>query len=125
MSTNRTPHEAAEMTWLFQWIGYASAVHPELWLAFHIPNEGLRDPRTGHNLKIQGMRPGVPDIMLPVARGIYHGLFIELKRKKYGRVSEEQAIWIDRLNRVGYRAVVCAGWEAAKGEILRYLGAES
>ena len=125
MSTNRTPTESAEQTWLFQWIAYAQGAHPELRLCFHIPNEGRRDPRTGHNLKVHGMRPGVPDIMLPVARGIYHGLFIELKRRKYGRVSEEQAVWIDRLNRVGYRAVVCAGWEAARDEILRYLGADA
>jgi hypothetical protein len=67
------------------------------------------------------MKPGVPDIFMPCARGVYHGLFIELKRQKYSRTSEEQAVWIDRLNRLGYRAVICKGWEAAKAEIVAYL----
>ena len=113
--------EAQEQRALFQWIAHNTWKWPELRLCFHIPNEGLRNPRTGQRLKEQGMKPGVPDIFLPCARGVYHGLFIELKRQKYSRVSEEQAVWIDRLNRLGYRAVICKGWEAAKAEIVAYL----
>lgn len=118
---NWTPKEADEQTALFRWAAYAAGKYPQLRLMFHIPNEGLRNPRTGQRLKEQGMKPGVPDIFLPCARGVYHGLFIELKRQKYSRVSEDQAVWIDRLNRLGYRAVICKGWEAAKAEIVAYL----
>ena len=118
---NRVPREAEEQTSLFRWAAYAAGKYPQLRLMIHIPNGGSRDPREAHNLKLQGVKPGVPDIFLPCARGIYHGLFIELKRQKYGRVSEEQAVWIDRLNRLGYRAVICKGWEAARQEIESYL----
>lgn len=34
---------------------------------------------------------GVPDIFLPAPRGGYAGLFIEMKRRKNGRVSIDQA----------------------------------
>mgnify|MGYP004433785991 CR=1 FL=1 len=38
-----------------------------------------RDARTAANLKRQGVKAGVPDLHLPVARGGYNGLYIELK----------------------------------------------
>lgn len=113
--------EAQEQRALFQWIAYNAGKWPELRLCFHVPNGGSRNPLEAHNLKLQGVRPGVPDIMLPVPRGGFHGLFIELKRCKGGRVSEDQQIWIDRLNRLGYRAVICRGWDAARAEIELYL----
>ena len=66
---------------------------------------------------------GVPDLFLAVARGQYHGLFIELKRRKGGKVSLEQTQWLNELTIQGYLAVVSYGWDEAKGTILRYLGA--
>lgn len=119
---NDTPHESAEQTALFKWAAYSAGRYPELRLMHAIPNGGSRDPREARNLKAQGVKAGVPDICLPVPRGGYHGLYIELKRRKGGRLSEEQAVWIDRLNRLGYRAVVCRGWDAARAEIEAYLG---
>lgn len=115
------PTEAQEQKALFEWIAYNIWKWPELRLCYHIPNGGSRDPREAHNLKLQGVKPGVPDICLPVPRGPYHGLYIELKRQKGGRLSEDQKAWLNRLNRVGYRAVVCNGFEAARDEILDYL----
>lgn len=120
---NNTPYESAEQAALFKWAHMARGKHPELRLLFHIPNEGKRDPWTGHRLLELGLRPGVPDICLPVPRGGYHGLFIELKRRKGGTVSEDQREWIDALTRQGYRAVVCRGWDAARAEIELYLRA--
>jgi len=61
------------------------------------------------------------DICLPVARGKYHGLYIELKRRKGGRVSYEQRDWLVRPNEQGYYAVVCKGFEAAKKTIEDYM----
>jgi hypothetical protein len=49
------------------------------------------------------------------------GLFIEMKRQKGGRISEEQSRWIAELNKSGYRAVVAYGFEDAKQIILNYL----
>lgn len=55
----------------------------------------------------EGMEKGFPDTFLPIPRGGYHGLWIELKAP--GRLSglrEEQEEKIDFLNSVGYYAVV-------------------
>lgn len=80
--------------------------------------------------KKMGMSRGYPDVSLPVPRGEYHGLFIELKALPYinaegkkivPKVSVEQAYWIDALNKQGYCAFICQGFEAAKKTILRYL----
>lgn len=119
--TNVTPYESAEQAALFKWAHMARGKYPELRMLFHIPNGGSRDPREAHNLKLQGVQPGVPDLFLPVPRGGYHGLFVELKRSKGGTVSEDQKVWIDRLNHLGFRAVVCRGWDAARAEIELYL----
>lgn len=113
--------EAQEQKLLFQWAAYSRGTYPELEMLFHIPNGGSRNKIEAHNLKLQGVKPGVPDLMLPVPRGGYHGLFIELKRTKGGRASEEQRAWIRSLKRLGYEAVICRGWEEAAETIKGYL----
>lgn len=117
------PTEADEQAALFRWAAYSLGKYPELELMYHIPNEGKRTSITGSRMKAQGMRRGVPDICLPVPNVLHTALYIELKRAKGGRVSDEQRGWISALNRVGCRAVVCHGWNEAREEIERYLGA--
>lgn len=117
----RAPTEAQEQRVIFQWAGMMAGRHPELVLLHHIPNGGSRDPREARNLRLQGVKPGVPDICLPVARKGYHGLYIELKRRQGGRASEEQRQWINALNENGYLAWVCQGAEDAIDLITEYL----
>jgi len=115
------PTEAQEQRILFQWINFNKTMHPELGLCFHIPNGGSRNTLEAHNLKQQGVKAGVPDICLPVARGPYHGLYIELKRVRNGKLSNDQRRWLGDLTKQGYRAVMCRGWEEARKEIEAYL----
>ena len=115
--------EAQDQEALFRWAAYSRPKDPELALLYHVPNGGGRNPIEAAHLKAQGVKPGVPDICLPVPVGRYAALYIELKRKKGGRVSDEQRGWIEALNRAGNRAVVCRGWDEAREEIVRYLGA--
>lgn len=72
-------------------------------------------------LKREGLREGVSDIQLPVKRGQYGSLFIELKRRKGGRVSDEQREWIDLMWELGNAAYICYGWEEAAKVIEEYL----
>lgn len=116
--------EAQEQQALFRWLEIKSRKHPELGLCFAIPNGGRRDRIEARHLKEQGVKPGVPDLFLPVARGLWHGLFIELKRQKGGRVSEAQRRWIADLERQGYRAEVACGWQEAAQIIEIYLQGE-
>ena len=115
------PYEADEQKAIFEWIGYSIGRFPELKLCMHIPNGGYRNPREAHNLRLQGVKSGVPDLFLPVAKRGYHGLFIELKRKKGGRLSEDQKQWLDDLFEQGYLAVRCDGADEAIGMLERYL----
>lgn len=118
---NRCPEESTEQTLLFQWAEYQSGKYPELSLMYHIPNGGSRNKAEAGRLKAQGVKPGLPDICLPVARGKYHGLYIELKRVTGGRTSKDQREWIKLLLDQGYLAGVCLGWEEAADTLMRYL----
>lgn len=115
------PTESAEQQCLFRWATMQGAAWPELELLYHVPNGGRRSASEAGRFKAEGVRAGVPDICLPVARYPWHGLYIELKRRKGGRLSDEQTKWLARLEEQGYRAVRCDGWEAAAIEITRYL----
>jgi hypothetical protein len=113
--------ENQEQAALFEWAKLSEWKHPELKLLHAIPNGGLRDARTAAVLQRTGVKPGVPDICLPVPKGGYGALYIELKRLQGGAVSANQRVWINRLNANGNKAVVCKGWVAAKNEIEKYL----
>jgi len=118
------PTEDAEQMALFRWAELQAGKYPELRLLFHIPNGGSRGKAEAGRFRAMGVKAGVPDLFLPVARDgpiPRHGLFIELKRTKRGRVSAEQAAWITELRARGYTAEVCYGWEEAAQEIMHYL----
>lgn len=115
------PSENAEQAALFQWAAFNAAKSPELRLLYAIPNGGIRDGRTAAILRKTGVKAGVPDVCLPVKRGTYGALYIEMKRAAGGRVSVEQKIWLNALAAAGNRAVVCKGWEQAAQTITDYL----
>jgi hypothetical protein len=113
--------EHAEQTALMTWCRYNRARWPELDLLYAIPNGGHRHIAVAGKMKAEGVRRGVPDLCLPVARGLWHGLYIELKTST-GRTTPEQREWIARLQGQGYRVEVCKGWPAAAAVIEDYMG---
>lgn len=112
--------ESINQQQLFLWAALQSGRYPQLALMFHIPNEGKRSKYTGGRMRAEGMKAGVPDIFLPVPSGQYHGLFIEMKSEG-GRPSREQTMWLNSLERQGYRVGVCKGFEQAAALIMDYL----
>jgi len=117
---NRKRCEATEQERIMRWAAVEQAEHPELKLLHHIPNGGSRNAAEAANLKRQGVKAGVPDLCLPVARCGFHGLYIELK---YGKntVTDEQAEWLEQLRQQGYKAVPLWGAEQAIETIREYL----
>lgn len=113
--------ESQEQQLLFEWAALSAGRWPELALMYHIPNGGSRSKAEAGRFKAEGVKSGVPDICLPAARGGYHGLYIELKRVKGGRVSPAQQGWIAALRDQGYCACVCKGWDDAAHVIKAYL----
>lgn len=115
------PTESAEQQCLFRWAAYNRGKMPELMLMYHIPNGGTRSKSEAGRFRAEGVKAGVPDICLPVARGGKHGMYIEMKRRRGGRLSQEQAAWLEALKKEGYAAVVCRGWEEAAKALTHYL----
>lgn len=121
ISAISVPTESVEQQCLFRWAAFQSGRYPELKLLYHVPNGGSRKKSEAGRFKAEGVKAGVPDLCLPVARGGYHGLYVELKRLKGSKTSEDQKAWIAHLTEQGYCAVVCKGWEAAAKVITKYL----
>lgn len=123
-----SPSEHGEQRQLVRWASVFSKKYPALDLLFAIPNGGNRNAITGSLLKAEGVKPGVPDLCLPVSNKEHHGLFIELKRESArpkragkGGVSNAQRWWLDSLAEQGFRTEVCYGAKDAIEIIEDYL----
>lgn len=118
MALTEAQHQANVIKWSQQ--PSIRAKWPELALLHHIPNGGTRDAIEGKHLKQQGVKAGVPDLCLPVARGQYHGLYMEMKTET-GRMSDAQEWWGKHLAAQGYFWEVCHGWQSAVRVLEWYL----
>lgn len=113
--------EHVEQVTLFKWVSAVSGMLPELLLLFAIPNGGKRHIGTARKLKAEGVRAGVFDLLLPVPRGEFCGLFIEMKVGK-NKLTEAQAEFKTAVEGQGYLTAVCYSWLEAARTILTYLG---
>lgn len=102
------------------WCRLSEHRYPELRLAFAVPNGGKRDIVTGAQLKAQGVRRGVLDWCLPVARQGFHSLWIEFKRPgEY--LTPDQEEYRRLLAVEGSYAAVCTNPESAIDRVRWYL----
>jgi hypothetical protein len=90
-------------------------------LAHAIPNGGARHPAVAAKLKKEGVKTGVPDVSLPIARGGYIGLAIEFKSKD-GNPSKEQRERISKMQLERWCVIVCWDWQAAARAVEGYVG---
>lgn len=109
--------EHDEQVAVIDWCFANLAQYPSLDLLFAIPNGAmLGGGRIGairmNALKAEGLRPGVSDLFLPVARHGYHGMFVEMKTLT-GKPSENQKEFIVAVEAQGYFATVCKGADEA------------
>jgi hypothetical protein len=108
-------HQAA----LFAWAAQNLTTYPELKWLFAIPNGGQRSASQGARLRAEGVKRGVPDIMLPCRNGRYNGLWLEMKVGK-NVLTREQKDYFNYLHQENYRCKVCYSWIEARDEILKY-----
>lgn len=92
-------------------------------LLFAIPNGADKSPAQAQKFKLEGLRPGVPDLLLAYPHRGWPGMFIEMKRQG-GKVKpdSEQGKYHQLLRSVGYKVVVAAGAEEAAAAIESYVG---
>ena len=82
----------------------------------HAANGANKSKAVAGKMKAAGQSAGFPDLIIvtpppcfPAARGVA----IEMKRKKNGRVTQEQRNWLDYMESVGWIARVCYGADEA------------
>ena len=102
--------------------------HPEIYAVSWSHVDGAwhgRDKKVAQTVaskqKKAGAKVGVPDIVINVARGKFHGLYIEMKRQVRGVVSDEQKEMLRLLSDQGYACFVAKGADAAMLAVERYL----
>ncbi|MBA3645320.1 MAG: VRR-NUC domain-containing protein [Gemmatimonadaceae bacterium] len=115
--------EHAEQSFLFQRLELEAGKYPELRLAFAVPNGSNKSMAMAAKFKKEGLKSGVPDIVLPVPRYPFHGLFVEMKRSDAvpSDLSPAQRDWLAALEDQGYAVEVCCSDEEALEMILRYI----
>lgn len=119
------PDEHSEQCALIRWWDMqARAKGLDTRLLMAIPNGGARNAVTGARLKAEGVRAGVPDLLLAIPRNGFHGLWLEMKREKGGSVSAGQKVMLSLLAAQGFAVWVCKGFKQAKLAIETYLGWE-
>ena len=86
--------------------------YPKLKLAASA-NGGYRRLLEAKKLKEMGVSAGFPDLAILSPKRIYHGLYIEMKKKEKGKLSWQQIDWINYLRDQGYKAEVAYGLDEA------------
>ena len=100
------PTEHSEQCAVAQWLQWR-----HVWF-FAIPNGAKMGPAECAKMKREGLRPGVPDLLI-VDRGLK--LAVEMKRRKGGVVSPEQRDAMAHLGGQGFVCYVARGAEDAIG----------
>jgi len=82
----------------------------------HVPNGGQRHPAVAKKLKAEGVKAGIPDVMVfeqpyrPMGAGFryltHNGLALELKAGR-NKPTAAQVEWHERLRKNGWRVEVC------------------
>lgn len=138
IANNPAAYTKATREALFEYASLNYTPRPELKFMFAIPNGGVRDGITAGKLKAEGVKPGVPDVFLPVVAGwfkyhapdqVYYGLFLEFKKPSLkpksdtalGGVKSAQSDYHAFLERQGYLVCVVYSWLEAREMVMRYL----
>lgn len=104
--------EDTEQIQVMNWAHWYTKQYPELKWLHHIPNGGSRNRSEAVKLKQMGVKAGVADLFLPCPKGIYCGLYIEMK---YGdnRKTDRQKEFLADMAGNGYFAITCYSADAA------------
>ncbi|TVU68080.1 VRR-NUC domain-containing protein [Cobetia crustatorum] len=91
-------------------------------VTYHVPNGGQRNKKTAADLKAQGVRAGVSDLVVASARGGWHGLYLEFKAKPPhdAALADAQRKWLAHMEARGYLAVLAKGVEEAQAVLAAY-----
>lgn len=72
---------------------------------FHVPNGSYKSKKAAWIMKQQGLRAGVPDLVIGFPGG--NAIFVEMKAPKTGRISAVQKEMHEELTLMGFEVHVC------------------
>ena len=115
--------EDTEQINVVSWANWNANRYPELRWLFHVPNGGSRNKQEAVKFKQMGVKAGVSDLHLPYPKGIYCGLFIEMK---YGnnRQQDTQKEFLAAMATAGHFVATCYSAEEAIKVLEEYLKLE-
>ena len=115
--------EDTEQINVVSWANWNVNRYPELRWLFHVPNGGSRNKQEAVKFKQMGVKAGVSDLCLPFPRGMYCGLFIEMK---YGnnRQQDTQKEFLADMAAAGHFVTTCYSAEEAIKVLEEYLKLE-
>ena len=131
--SNQVATESQIQSAFVEWCRRSEKKYPALKLAFSVPNGAwTKNYAMAAKLKREGMRPGVPDWMMPhsskisidernLAVKFKHGLAIEFKRPG-GKCTTIQLAYHKLLMQGGWQVEVCSDWQVARQIVEEYLG---
>ena len=96
-------------------------------IIFAIPNGSMLGGQNRFKLatkyRKEGLLPGVSDLFIACPKGVYHGMFIEMKDKgkTYSSVSNEQKFFLESAISKGYLCGWAPGFDSAKEKIEDYM----
>lgn len=108
--------ESALQSACINWFRYQ---YPKL-IMFAIPNGGQRSEIGGAILKREGVLAGVSDLFLMEPRGVFHGMFIEMKTPD-NYMTEKQKLFFEQATLRGYKCVCCKTNVDFRHEVEAYL----
>lgn len=116
---NAMRSEDTEQIAVIQWTQYNMNRYPELKWLHHIPNGGSRNRLEAVKLKQMGVKAGVSDLCLPYPKGIYCGLYVEMKFGS-NRQQDTQKEFLADMAAAGHFVATCYSAEEAISIITEY-----
>ncbi|MFC1567351.1 VRR-NUC domain-containing protein [Thermodesulfobacteriota bacterium] len=115
MIPSRSEYE--EQVAIFKWADLMLLKLPELELLQGSLNGVRLTIGQAVKAKRAGLKKSYPDLFLPVARGDYHGLFIELKKRGSTYPDKGQRQMLLKLREQGY----CADWVRGSDDAIKLI----
>lgn len=105
-------------------VNYIKLKYPKVLLCASLGGLFLNSPFQRRKGKATGYSRGFPDLFIYEPNDKYNGLAIELKLDKRCYASKFQLDWVRDLNKRGYYAEVCKGYNDTINLIDKYLNNE-
>lgn len=115
--------EDTEQINVVSWASWNANRYPELKWLHHVPNGGSRNKQEAVKLKQMGVKAGVSDLCLPYPKGMYCGLYIEMKFGN-NRQQDTQKEFLADMAVAGHFVATCYSAEEAIKVLEEYLNLE-